>query len=319
MDNSLQQLCNLHLKNEEFIRESKIMPGEEFIKLGALLCTSYGFRPNMEKMNICKEILKKKTKKLSDFQGSVGSLVTMKMSMAQNPESYIDGVISIYNKFIEGKILSSISYVVTAMTIYDRCLANDMDIATVTAKTIATYEELTKGKIISDEWILPHLALMVTENLDLDNAIREINESSKILKKEHHFPGEIAITAAIFLTFSPKPVEDKVNDFCDLYEALKERKCHISSSKAISMYALFVDLKEDRDTLINNIEEVNEFLKGKKGYGKLFGTNNFGRIMAASLVLQNCTKSSAQSASIISTIVVEEFISLVLATIILFT
>ncbi len=309
MDNSLQQLCDLQLENEGYVRNSKIVGGEEFVKLGALLYTSDNLKPDIEKIRSCKDILKERTKKLSDFQGSLLPLLVMKMSLAEDPGSYIDGIISIYNKFIEGKVFSSLSYVVTAMTIYDRCIAGQMDINTVTSKTISDYEKWTKGKIFSDEWDLPYMALMVTCNKDLDNTIKEINESYKLLKKEHHFPGEIAQPSSFLLTLSPKAPEDKVRDFCDLYEALKKQKCHISSSKEMSIYALLVDINEDKETLANSIAEVSEYFKGKKGYGMLSGTDNLRKSLAASLVLQNRMRSSSdESMAIMSTIVVEEVI-----------
>jgi len=184
-----------------------------------------------------------------------------------------------------------------------------MDINTVTAKTISDYQKWTKGKIFSDEWDLPYMALMVTCNKDLDSVTKEINESYNLLKKDHHIPGEIAQPTSFLLTLSPKPAEEKVKDFCDLYEALKKQKCHISSSKEMSIYALFADLNEDRDTLVNSIAEVCEYFKGKKGYGMLSGTDNLRKSLAASLVLQNFMKSSSdESLAVMSTVVIEEVI-----------
>ncbi|MCR5774963.1 MAG: DUF4003 domain-containing protein [Lachnospiraceae bacterium] len=314
MDNTLQQLCDLQLENEEYVRNTKLMAGEEYVKIGALLCTSSGFRPDIEIIKSCKDILKQKTKKFSDFHGSLGTLLSMKMSIAQSPGSYIDGIVSIYNKIIEGKIFSSYTYILTAMIINDRCLAGDIDADAITAKTFTAFKELTKGNPFSDEWYIPYLALTVTEDRDLDSMIKEINDSYKVIKKDHRLPGEIAMSAGILLTSSPKPVEEKAADFCNLYEAIKKHKCHTSTSKAMSIYTTYVDLNEDRDTLINSIVEVNEYFKGKKGYGMLSGTDDLRKSLAASLVLKYYMKSASdQSTSIISAIITEEVLYIAIA------
>ncbi|MCR5774546.1 MAG: DUF4003 domain-containing protein [Lachnospiraceae bacterium] len=319
MDNTLQQLCDLQLSNEEYVKDFRLMDSEEFVKIGALLCTSAGFKPNIEIIKSCKEIIKQKTKKLSDFQGSLGSVLSMKMSISQSPESYIDGVISIYDKIIKGKIFSGSSYIVTAMNIYDRYLSGNIDTDAVTAKTLTAFEELTKGNPFSDEWYLPNLALIINEDKDLDSLIKEIKDSCNVIKKDRHLPGDIAMTTGILLASSPKPTEDKANDYCDLYEALKKQKCLTFSSRGRSIYAMFVDLDEDRDTLINNIVEVSEFFKGKKGYGVFSGTDDLRKSVAASLVLQNYMKSASdQSTSVLSAIAIEEVISALMATVVLF-
>ncbi len=315
MDNTLQQLCERQLENEECIRAAKMMDSEEFVKLGALLYTLGGFKPDVEKLKSCKELLKQKSKKLSEFQGLTRSIVMIKMSMAQDPESYIDGVISIYEKIIKGKFFSSSAYVLTAMTIYDHCLTMDMDIDTVTEKTLAAWEKWDKGKLTAEEWDMPYVALMVINGRDFDDAMQEINESYKILKKDRHLPAETAKATAFLLLSSSKSVEDKANDFCNLYESLKKQKCHVSSARGMSIYALFLGLNEDRDNLISHIAETSEFFKGKKGYGKLSGTDDLRKSLAASLVLQSClTSASDQSATIMSVMVTEEIIYLLLIT-----
>ncbi len=315
MDNTLQQLCDIQLENEGCIRDAKVMDSEEFVKLGALLCTLGGFKPDVEKIKACKELLKQKSKKASEFQGLTRSVVMIKMSIAQDPESYIDGVISIYNKIIKGKIFSSSAYVITAMTIYDHCLIRGMDIDTATDRTIEAWEKWDKGKLPAEEWDMPYVALMVINGRDFDDAMQEIMESYTMLKKDRHLPAETAKATAILLLSSPKSTEDKVNDFCDLYEALKKHKCHTSSARGMSIYAMFLDIKEDRDDLVDHIAEVSEYFKGNKGYGMLSGTDDLRKSLAASLVLQSCVTSvSDQSAAIMSVMVTEEIIYLLMIT-----
>jgi len=315
MDNTLQQLCELQLKNEECIRNAKVMDAEEFVKLGALLCTLGGFNPDVEKIKACEELLKQKSKKAAEFHGLTRSMIMIKMSIAQDPESYIDGVISIYQKIIKGKIFSSSAYVITAMTIYDHCLIRNMDIDTVTDKTIEAWKIWDKGKLPAEEWDMPYVALMVINGRDFDNAMQEIMESYEILKKDRHLPAETAKATSILLLSSPKSTEEKTNNFCDLYEALKKQKCHTSSARGMSIYAMFLDLNEDRDDLINNIAEVSEFFKSKKGYGMFSGTDDIRKSLAASLVLQSClTSVSEESAAIMSVLVTEEIIYLLFIT-----
>ncbi len=317
MDKNLQRLCETQLENEENVRNCKNMRSEDFVKLGALLFTSNGIKPDIEKIQSCREIFKQKTKKVSEFE-ELESIIIIKMSMAQDPESYIDGAVSVYNKIIEGKIFTSVCYAVTAITIYEHCLANGMDTDAVIAKTFSDFKKLAKGNPFEDEWNMYYLALMITEGIDFENSMKDIEESYKLLRKDWNFPGEIAKPTALLLTFSSKTVEDKVNILGNLFEALKKQKCNISSSKATAIYAMFVDLDEDRDTLVNNIAEVSEYFKDKKNYGMLSTSDVLRKGIAASLVLQNCEKSdSDQSVSIISAVVVEELISMLAAAIIL--
>ena len=312
MNQTLQQICDLQIENEEIVKKASFLQYGEMVKLGALFYTSEKLEADEEKIRECKEILKKKTGVLSNFRGNMEYALQIKMAMASDPEAYLDNIISIYNRLVEGRKLPGEILVMTAITIYER--SKDEDIDAIIAKTKEMYAEMRSAhKVLTDETDMSFIALMVMSGKDVEKSVKEVEELYLALKEKYRMPSDSAQAAAFILSMSGKTTEQKVDDYVSLYQKLKESKHGTSKGKAMLIYAAFADLDVSSDTLIEEIGEVDTWLKKQKSYGMLSISSDVRKVLAATLVLQQYRSDdkaalTAEASSIVSQVIAEEII-----------
>jgi hypothetical protein len=311
MTQSLQELCELQIENEKVIRGASFLEDSDVIKVGALFYTTGKTVADAEKIRACKEILKRKTGLFSNFRGFLQFAIQVKMSVAPDPEEYLDAVLEIYHKIVEGRILPGEILAMAAMTIYDQLNGRDADSVIATVREV--YARIKqRHKFLTDENDLSYIALMVLSGKDVDRTVEEVESLYVALKERFRMPSDTAQSAALVLSMSKKPVDQKVESFISLYEALKDAKHATSKQKAMSVYAAFADLDISRDLLVGEISEVDEWLKHQKGYGFL-SSSDVRRVMAATLVLQQHGAQSAvpvhtEASTVATQVIAEEVI-----------
>ena len=198
-----------------------------------------------------------------------------------------------------------------AMTIYDQSQGRDVDL--VIAEVKKSYARIKqKHKFLTDENDISFIALMVLSGKDVDQTLEEVESLYTALKERFRRPSDTAQSAALVLFMSRKPVDQKVESFIGLYEALKEVKHATSKAKAMSVYAAFTDLAVPMEQLVEEIGEVDDWLKHQKGYGFL-SSSDVRRVMAATLALQLHESQSAvplqtEASTVVSQLIAEEVI-----------
>lgn len=307
----LMDSCSLQVENEQIVRNVGKLQMEELAKMGALFYTARNRHADGDKIKESKEILKRKAGIFSNFRGNLEFAIRVRMSLETNPEVYIDHVMSIYRKLVEGRKLPGEILAMTAMTIYEQ--SNGQNIDQIITDTREAYAEIKqKHKFLSDESDMSFIALMVMCGKDVRKTLDEVEELYLALKDRYRMSSDTAQAAALVLSMSEKPVSEKVDDFVTFYQKLKEAKHHTSKGKAMSIYGAFADLDIPRETLLKEIGEVDDWLKQQKGYGILYNSD-IRRTMAATLVLQyheaeKLTSYTTQAASVVSQVIAEEVI-----------
>ena len=311
MNQQLQRLCELQIENEKIVRKAAILEMEELAKMGALFYTAKGRQADPERIKECKAILKRKTGIFSNFRGYLQYAVQVKMSLETDPEAWLDSVMGIYKKLVEGRALPGEILAMTAITIYEQGRGKDID--QVIAQTKEAYASIKKThKFLTDESDMSFIALMVLCGKDVNKTVAEVEELYLALKDRFRMPSDTAQAAALVLSMSEKPTAQKAEDFIGLYEALKAEKHATSKGKPMSIYAAFADANIPRDEAVAEIGEVEAWLKGQKGYGFL-SEPDIRRVMAATLVLQRHEAASADPvgagvASVVTQVIAEEVI-----------
>lgn len=321
MNQSLQVLCELQISNEIAVKKASFMELDAMIKMAALFYTSRNQHADPDKIRACKEILKKKTGLFSNFRGALRYAIQVKMALSPDPEKYLDEVISIYRKLAEGRIFAGEILVMTAITIYEQSKGQDID--SVISKTKEAYARIKSvHRFLTDENDMSFIALMVMTGKDVEKTTEEVEKLYITLKDRYRIPSDSAQSVALVLSMSNKPLEQKVDDYISFYEKLKSVKHHSSRGKSMSVYAAYADIDISKDILAEEIGEVDEWLKGQKGYGMLSAGTDVRRVMAATLVLQNHAAESLVSVNtgaseVVSQVIAEDVILTILLIIII--
>lgn len=252
---------------------------------------------------------------LSNFRGNFERVILSKMALASDPAAYIDGVMGVYEKLASGRMLFGEMLAMASTTIYENCPTEELD--AVIENTRESYAEIkTQHPVLTNESDMPIIALMIMAGKDPSEAADQAEELLVSLKDRFRVGSDAAQTAAMVLALSDKPVDQKVEDFVALFEACKAAGHATSRDQAMSIYAAYADLDADRAEIVAEIGEVDEWLKGNKGYGALGVGASMRRLFAATLVLQDrqagSLAASAGTTSAVAQAVVEHMLLLLI-------
>ena len=311
MNMKLQERCNLQIENEAIIRKAGFLQYEELIKLGALFYTTRGLKAEGEKIKACKKMLKSSAGIFSNFRGFLEYIIVVKMSLAEDPQAYINQVIDIYKKLVEGRKLPGETLAMAAITIYEQSKGKDVD--SIIKKTREAYAQIKQDhRFLTDETDMSFVALMAITGMDTEKAATEVEEIFQSLKDNYRIPSNSAQATALVLSMSPLPVQEKVDKFLNIYKVLREEQHATSKGKSMSIYAAFADLDIPQERIIPEIIETDLWLKKQKGYGVLSINADVRRVLAATMVLKDHEAEraalSTDMTSVVSAVVAEEVI-----------
>ena len=318
MRSSLQERCEAQVRNEAALRKGHKLEFEAIMKLAAMMHVNEGREVDVVCLAECKRILKDKVGLFSNFRGYMQYLVQVKMALSDDPNAYIDGVLRVYQRLKAGLVLPGEMTAMAATTIYENCPTGMCDV--VVDRTREAYAKIKEQhRFLTGEEDLALIALMIMGGIDPDQAAEKAEELYAILK-ERYLPGSDTPQAvAMVLALSDKPVDQKVEGFIGLYEACKAAGHATSKDKAMTIYATYVDLDTDRAEIVAEIGEVDEWLKGHKGYGPLGVGASIRRLIAATIVLEDRQETAAAAASTTSAVaqaVVEELVLILISIIV---
>jgi hypothetical protein len=198
MIQTLQELCELQIENERIIRSASFLGDGDIIKVGALFYTTGSAKADPEKIRACKEILKRKTGFFSNFRGLLMFAIQVKMSSEPDPEAYLDNVLAIYKKLVEGRILPGEILAMTAMTIYDMLDGRDADSVIATIREV--YARIKqKHKFLTNENDLSYIALLVLSGKDVNQTVEEVETLYVALKDRFSIPSDSPVCCFHFV------------------------------------------------------------------------------------------------------------------------
>lgn len=299
MKQSLQERCEAQIRNETAMRKVAKMEFEAVLKLCAMMHVNAGREVDAERIRECGSILKSRAGMFSNFRGTLQRVVLAKMAIANDPADYIDKVLAVYEQLKAGRKLPGEMLAMAASTIVENCPAERQP--EIVEKTRDTYARLKeKHPFLTDESDMSLIALMIMADKDPEQAAEEAEALFQTMKKDYKISQDVAQSAAMVLTLSDKPADRKLESFFKLYEACKAAKHATSRDKAMVIYAAFADSDLDPDEITTAVSEVDDWLRGQKGYGAFSLGTSERRLFAAAIVLEDMQAGKAAAASSIT-------------------
>lgn len=269
----------------------------------AMCAMAFGSRKSVvssEKLEECQKHLEQNTSFFSNFRGHVMLPTITILAAAENPLDTLQNAMAIYSTmkehFYGSQYLAYISAFLTEMTTRDRA----EEIA-VRAKTI--YDRMRKEHpLLTSGEDSVFAVLMAFSDKSDDALINDTEESYTILKKRF-FNSNAVQTVSHVLALTAGAVKDKCDRFLALYDALEMAGKKYSKSYELSVLATVSMLDVDIDTLVAEISQADDFLKGQKGYG-FFSIPGTTRLMHAAMLVSNLyqTGKTADTAAMTGTL-----------------
>lgn len=319
MKRSLQERCAAQIRNERVLHSMARFEFDAVEKLGAMMFVNAGREANTERLKECKRILKQRAGIFSDFRGTLQFIVLVKMALADDPVAYIDEVMHIYKQLKGKRVFTSSMLAMAATTIYENCPAERRD--EVVRKTGEAYARIREQhRFLTDDADLSMIALMIISGMDVDRAVSDAESLFQMMKANYRVGSDVAQSAAMVLALSDKPADQKIDEFFSLFDACKAARHATSRDKSMVIYSAFVGRDYDQAEVVEEIGELDMWLKRQKGYGMFGVGGSTRRLLAASMVLEDLQADGVAPevgvSNAVTQAVVEELVVVLMMTII---
>jgi len=294
MDAKLRARCDRQIENERALRNMSTLESEASVKVGALLYTALDYPVDDDKIYESKKLLESRDDFFSNFRGALQALILLRMTLAEDPHSYIDTLTRTYDKLEKGSGVSGLFTVLSSVIITEQ--HGDQDIDSVTAQVLDLFrriKELHPDRTTASE--LAYVSLMYLSGKADIHLETEKETIYTALKEKLQVPDEADKAIALVLMTNSKSADIKVDEFVGFYNNLKATGHATEKNQYMSIYGAFADLSYLKELGIPESEtiaaigEVDDFLKKKTGYGMFSIRKDMRKVLAAALTLQHYT------------------------------
>lgn len=249
---------------------------------GALFITNKDAKVKPEQIKAAKKIIEDNSSWISYFRGTSEFLLASMMSSEDNAELVFKDTVDIYaelksRQFHGSEYLAIASFVIAKYS--DRGKWN-----TVFDRMEAFYQIMKSNHFwltSSDDYVFA--ASLALSNLSVESTMDNIEACYTYLKSNGLSIGNDLQNLSHILAFGEESNESKCNRALMLYNALKKRKCKLSSYGLSSLGVLTL-ISTDVEKIADEIQSITEHLANVKGYGIFSLSQNQRVILAASIV-----------------------------------
>ncbi len=266
-----------------------------------------------EKLLASSKYIDKNTSVVSTFRSRSKSIVASKMSLQNDPEKFFDDVLEVYKIITKKSPTDTGALVQAAMIIVEAGKKDEAE--KIYEKFSDLYKQMNKKHpIITSTDDITYGYLLCLTDKTVDKIIEEMECAYEYLNKEVKLKvgkNEIQAISEV-LTLTDGDMKEKCDKIVAIYNAFLDKDAKFANTHtASSMLGILIDLDMENDALVDEILEVEAYIKESKGFGKLSLSQKQRIIFATSLVAEyystgdDVAKIGAVS-SVVSTVVVQE-------------
>lgn len=282
MNQELQKRCELFVENRNILEKKFVWDSAMIMPVCAMLHTELDKKVDIERLTECRTLLKKKVDVFSNFRSHAELVLISKMALSDNPVEYLEQVINVYNMIKKHKMSSSVYTVLAAMVVVDN--VDNIQREQLIEKAVVIYTQMKKDHpFLTSSEDVSFAVLMAMSDLPEEGLMQEMENCYKILKTMFSSANAVQSLSHI-LAMVEKDTTVKCTEVFDLKNMFKDKKKSFDSN-AISILGGLNMIDADKENLVAEIIEVDEFLKTQKGFG-FWGIGEKQRLLfAASLVM----------------------------------
>lgn len=281
MRESLQQRCELFIKNRDKIKQEFTWDNAYMYPLCASIFAEKGIEVDVQKMKECQAIIKNSTGLFSSFRG-IGKLALLsQLAISNSPEEKFKNTLQVFHE-LKKKFHSSNYLPVTAMALAE--LVNPEDYATVVNRTRELYELMRKEHpFLTSGEDCTLAALLALKEEDNRVLLRKMESCYEQLGAEFG-PGDGRQSLSHVITLGSEYPETTCKRVIELYREMKQRGLRYGRSYELPTLGALALLEVNTKELIQEIAEVEEFLSKQKGFG-IWGVGAKQRLMYATMLI----------------------------------
>ena len=284
MKPELEKLCQEYIANRDTVKEVFRWDNSALHSVCANIFCARGKAADPERLKECRKIIKAHTRFRSKFRSKkVRSILASMLSLAEKPEDRM-ALANEYFRQLKRQFKGTEYLVLTAFLLAD--LADQ----TLTDDRISRGKEIyarmnQQHRILTNQTDSVFAMLMAFSGKTADELTGETEACYQMLKKK--FSGSGAQTSAQVLSMAGGEPEEKERRITELYDALREAEIKYGCSDEMAPLAALSLTDTPLQTLTEEIREVDEFLKTRKGFGGSRDSDQASRAMYAVMIVSD--------------------------------
>ena len=281
MDRQIESKCLALAENYRILAAGNKMELSEMIVACAGVYLAAGEKPDADRLEECRKLLKSRVGLFSNFRGTGELLVRCKMALSDDPALYFERLESAYQRI---KTFFSGGQTVLAAMI----LAEQSDAAEAYAeKTKQIYQEMKEAHPwLTSENDLPFAALMAVSGRDVSAVCAEAEEIYALLRKSLRADRDTLQMLSHILAVRSGRAEEKCEKLCALAAGLKAAGRPLGTGSRLAILGILADSTLPAEALVERICEADDCLKPHKPFHGIFGVGKDCRRMFAVQMVQ---------------------------------
>lgn len=280
MDRQIESKCLDLTENYRILAAGNKLEYTEMVLACAGIYMAAGVKPDTERLQAAKMLLKSRAGIFSNFRGSDELLVRCKMALADDPARYFDRLEQEYGKI--KTFFSGEQTVLAAMILAEQNASGGL-----AEKTKQIYREMKEAHPwLTSENDLPFAALMAASGRNASAVYAEAEEIYTILRKSLRADRDTLQMLSHILAVRGGRADAKCEKLCALAEGLKAAKHSLGRGSRLAILGLLADAGLPADALVERIGETDDYLKQFKPFRGFFGVGRDCRRMFAVQMVQ---------------------------------
>ncbi len=280
MDRQIESKCLDLTENYRILAAGNKLEYTEMVLACAGIYMAAGVKPDTERLQAAKMLLKSRAGIFSNFRGSDEMLVRCKMALADDPARYFDRLEQEYGKI--KTFFSGEQTVLAAMILAEQSASGGL-----AEKTKQIYREMKEAHPwLTSENDLPFAALMAASGRNASAVCAEAEEIYTILRKSLRADRDTLQMLSHILAVRGGRADAKCEKLCALAEGLKAAKHSLGRGSRLAILGLLADAGLPADALVERIGETDDYLKQFKPFRGFFGVGRDCRRMFAVQMVQ---------------------------------
>ncbi len=294
MEQQLQERCQLFVENKNALDKGFTWDMATIMPVCAMLHAQKDQKVDVDKMKECRKLLKGKVGAFSNLR-SYGELVLLsKMAMSDDPVVYLDKTIEAYAMIKKYKMSESAFTVLAAMVLADYADVARWEQILESAGRI--YAQMKKDHpFLTGTEDVSFAVVMAMSELPEQWLMQEMEACYKALHKKFGATDGLQSLSHV-LAMDREETMKKCEQILELDALFKEKKKRFDSN-GIVMYASLRMMQVEKETLLADIIEVDDYLKQQKGFGA-FSVDAHQRLMYATTLVMNHYENQSENMQI---------------------
>lgn len=254
----------LFVSNTQIIKKSFKWQHGMMHRLAALLYAAENKTADGEVIRQSHELIKQNTKLFSSFRGHSAISIATMLSLTTDQNTTLADTLHVYDLMKEIKFRNSDYLVIAAYQIATQVSPDQFQHTVERAKLFydgmkAEHRFLTG----QDDYIFA--AMLALSDLDVDNGVARMEQLYRELKPEFSSRNSVQALTQVLVLGEDTP--DAVARVMALNEAFRKRDLRMDKTYTLPSLGILSLLPSDRDTLVDQVAETNDWLRTQKGFG----------------------------------------------------